>query len=106
MKTTTYKVEIFIAGGEYDVRSACARYCNNVGLCVTMTKTNYIYTSGSAEGWIIGLINYAKYPKKKAEVWDSAWWLTKTLLYFTGQEDCTIQDHEKSVLVTLKDFDQ
>ncbi len=42
-------------------RNICQTYCNNVGLCVTITPTEFIYTNGSEPGCAIGLINYPKF---------------------------------------------
>ena len=103
METTAYKVEIFIAGSLADIRPVCQMYVNR-GLCVTVTKTQYIYKGGRANGAIVGLINYAKYPSDNSEIWLHAMALAHLLLANTGQSDCTIQDNEKSVLLTIKDL--
>lgn len=49
-----------------------ATYLNEIGLCVTLTPTKFIYADGWENGCIIGLINYPRFPdtpdniKKKA----------------------------------------
>ena len=37
-------------------------YVNLVGLCVTLTPTDFIYVNGSEPGLIVGLINYPRFP--------------------------------------------
>jgi len=43
-------------------RKVCQTYCNDVGWCVTLTPTDFIYTNGSEPGCIVGLINYPRFP--------------------------------------------
>lgn len=38
------------------------QYVNDVGLCVSLTETTFIYTGGSEPGLIVGLINYPRFP--------------------------------------------
>ena len=42
----------------------CQEFVNNVGLCVTVTPTEYIYTNGNEPGAAIGLINYPRFPSE------------------------------------------
>lgn len=56
----TMTIFLFVTGK--DVEEHCQNYCDKHGLCVTITKTNYIFTGGSEEGYIIGLINYPRFP--------------------------------------------
>ena len=102
-ETESYKAEIFIAGSLGDIRSLCQWYANR-GLCVTVTETLYIYKGGRSRGAIVGLINYAKHPSSRDKIWAHAMSLAKSLLAWTNQDDCTIQDHEKSLLLEQKDL--
>ena len=38
------------------------QYVDDVGLCVTLTETTFIYTNGNEPGLIVGLINYPRFP--------------------------------------------
>ena len=42
----------------------CKEYVDSIGLCVTVTKTEFIYNGGREPGVIIGLINYPRFPMK------------------------------------------
>ena len=101
-----YKVEIFIAGDIEQITDICQQYCDKVGLCVTVTKTNYVFTRGSEAGAVIGLINYARFPKEPEDIWDTASLLAVHLKIKTDQGSYTIQDHERSVFVSTRDEDQ
>lgn len=45
-----------------DVYSICQKYCDEIGLCVTVSPTKFIYKSGCEDGCVVGLINYPKFP--------------------------------------------
>lgn len=47
-----------------EARRVIQKYVNEVGLCVTLTPTEFIYTEGSEPGFAVGLINYPRFPSK------------------------------------------
>ena len=49
-------------------REICQDYCNKIGLCVTITETEFIYTDGNERGCIVGLINYPRFPSTPEEI--------------------------------------
>lgn len=59
---TTYRAQIFMAGDIGQAKQVCREYCKKVGLCVTVTPTDFIYTGGEEAGFVIGLINYPRFP--------------------------------------------
>lgn len=52
----SYPVSIFIAGDPDAARRICRNFCDEEGLCVTVTPTTYVYTGGDENGheWVIG----------------------------------------------------
>ncbi len=72
MKTVnTFTATIYVglrnndAGDSFPVglaKQICQDYVNQVGLCVTVTETTFVYTNGSEPGVIVGLINYPRFP--------------------------------------------
>ena len=58
----TYWAKIFIAGDIAIIKQVCREHCFDVGLCVTVEPTTYIYTGGEEDGVVIGLINYPRFP--------------------------------------------
>ncbi|MEN6594703.1 MAG: hypothetical protein ABFC31_07160 [Clostridiaceae bacterium] len=70
-------------GEELSVRVArdiCQGYCNKVGLCVTLTETEFIYTDGNERGCLIGLINYPRFPSNPDRILEHAIAITRLLL--------------------------
>lgn len=68
----TYAISIAMAGDIEQAKQVCRRYCYEVGLCVTIEPTTYIYTGGEEVGFRIGLINYPRFPKEPEKLWTRA----------------------------------
>ncbi len=60
-------------------------YCNEVGLCVTVTPTTFVYTGGREPGAAIGLINYPRFPSSPEKIREHALALAKQLKDRLGQ---------------------
>lgn len=73
----------------------CQEYVGKVGLCVTFTKTEYIYTNGNEPGLIIGLINYPRFPSTYNEIYNHAINLGKLLMKALGQYRVSIMMNDK-----------
>ena len=104
----SFEVKIFVGFKEYtnidrtehilhdliDCEHICQDYCNNVGLCVTVTPTKYIYTNGSEPGAIVGLIQYPRFPKDEDIIVKHAYELADELMVKLGQYRVTINSND------------
>jgi hypothetical protein len=90
--TISWPVSIFIAGDHEAATRICREFCNEIGLCVTVTPTTYVYTGGEEEGVIVGLINYPRFPALPHEINEVAEQLALRLKDGLGQGSFTIQD--------------
>jgi ferredoxin len=77
----TFWCRIYMAGDITLAKQVCREYCLGVGLCVTITPTQFIYSGGEEAGFIIELVNYPKFPKGKQEILDRANTLAENLVY-------------------------
>lgn len=97
----SYPVSIFIAGAAVTADRICHEYCQELGFCVTVTETRYIYRDcavhGTDDGVIVGLINYPRYPETPAEIWARAEVLAARLCDGLSQQSYTIQAPDKTV---------
>lgn len=85
-------VKIFMAGDYERAKDICQRYCSDVGLCVTVTPTSYVYKYGREEGFIAELINYPRFPETQASLSGLAMTLADLLLYELDQGSYTIMN--------------
>jgi len=49
-------------------RKLLQEYVDEVGLCVTFTPTEYLYTNGAEPGFCVGLINYPRFPSSSQKI--------------------------------------
>lgn len=78
----------------------CQEYCNDVGLCVSVTTTKYIYTKGNECGAIIGLIQYPRFPLDEYQLKKYTLELGQTLMKSLGQFRVTINFNDEVVMLT------
>lgn len=108
IKTVTDPIEtkIFICGDLDVATQECLDYCTEVGLCVTVTPTMYVYRGGRQSGMIIGLINYPRFPSNRQGIWAHAMNLAVRLKYILKQGSFTVQNDKVSTFVSDRDEDQ
>lgn len=104
----SYPVQIFIAGSYCKAKEIAQKFCNEVGCCVTVSKTVYVYTGGKEKGVVVGFINYPRFPNKPDEIEDKANQLAELLLKGLKQQSYSIQtpDETKWVSYRPEDVDQ
>jgi hypothetical protein len=101
----SYPVSIFMAGDCEAARAVCREHCDQVGLCVTVTPTTYVYTGGEEAGFIVGLINYPRFPSASKDIWYRAEALAFHLRAQLGQESFTLQAPDKTVWFSWREAD-
>lgn len=106
MKTqteNTYWVKIYIAGAIETAKQIIRADCMREGLCVTIEPTLFIYKGGEEEGYVVGLINYPRFPKEDQEIWDRACDLAMKLLDGTFQESVLLMSPDKTQWFTKRE---
>jgi len=86
----TFNVEIHMAGDIASAGQYIQRYAAETGMCVTLTAQSFIYTGGREEGFKVGFINYARFPKDQADIVALAIDLSDCLLVHLGQHSYSI----------------
>ncbi len=97
VEVSSYPISIFIGGAGKEAMMRAKGYCDDVGLCVTVTDTRYVYTGGMTFGVIVGLINYPRFPLTPDELWAHAEALGERLRRGLKQDSYTIQAPDKTV---------
>lgn len=101
-RCTSWPVSIFIAGDIEKAKEICAAYCDEVGLCITVTPTDYVYRGGQDAGVIVGLINYPRFPAEHSAITDTAVELAKFLRTGLGQESFSIQTPDETAFYSWR----
>lgn len=93
----SYPISIFMAGDISAATDYVRQYCDENGLCVTVTPTCYVYTGGQEAGFIVGLINYPRFPSSPEGLWAVAESVAAYLRERLYQDSYTIQAPDKTV---------
>lgn len=88
-------------------RKFCSNYVNDIGLGVTLTPTEYIYTNGGdpragytgEPGVMIGLINYPRFPSEPSEIRELALELARNLKAEFEQNRVTVMFPDETVML-------
>ena len=99
----TFWVKLYIAGPEPVAEQICREYCFNVGLCVTIEKTKFIYTGGEETGVIVGLINYPRFPEDPGNINKVAEGLAMKMLREMHQHSVLIQTPQTTKWISLRE---
>lgn len=95
----SHTVRIYVAGNYDRIEQVCSDFVSEVGLCVNVKKTNYIYTHGEQSGAEIGLISYPKFKPSLSQTWDEAIELCERLMDECNQKSATIIDSEEAIYI-------
>jgi hypothetical protein len=58
----TYAIRLYLSGPIEVAKQALRAECLREGLCVTIEPTTFIYTGGEEAGYVVGLVNYPRFP--------------------------------------------
>jgi hypothetical protein len=72
------------------------------GLCITIEPTLYIYTGGEEIGYVVGLINYPRFPADPQDIVDRARNLMQKLLDETFQHSALLMLPEATQWITKR----
>lgn len=88
----TYWVKLYLSGPIEQAKQILRRECLTEGLCVTVEPTTFIYTGGEESGYMMGLINYPRFPSNPANIRERAMQLASMLLAETYQHSALVMD--------------
>lgn len=109
MKTiATYTASIYVGAREGytgEIRSLemarewLQRLANAGGLCVTLTPTEFIYKNGSEPGFVVGFINYPRFPALPAELKNKTLDIAKELLRMFKQQKVSVVFSDETIML-------
>lgn len=82
------------------VENICQEFCDDVGFCVTVTPTKYVYTDGWEQGAIVGIINYPRFPSSEKTLENRALLLATELMLKLEQKRVTIDFPSNTTMLT------
>lgn len=99
----SYWVRIYLSGPIEQAKQTIRAECLRQGLCVTIEPTTFIYTGGEEQGYVVGLVNYPRFPSEPAALVERARALMLKLLADTFQQSAMFMTPETAEWVTLRE---
>lgn len=108
IEVETYTAEIYCGlkegyeGKIYNqglVRPVVQNYCDTVKLGCTITFTHFVYVEGDEPGVVVGIINYPRFPKTRAEIQFHAFELAELLKDRFNQHRVSVVFPDKTVML-------
>ncbi len=98
----TYWVKLFMAGNIQQAKKHLGLLCFDIGLCVTVEPTTYVYTGGEEKGIVVGFINYPRFPRKPEELWDIAKGIGNNLRVELNQWSFSLMDANRTWWISYR----
>lgn len=86
----TFTIKLYLSGPIEIAKQVAREYCLKAGLCVTIDPTLFIYTGGEESGYVVGLLNYPRFPTTEAALEEKAEELMHRLLVATAQHSALL----------------
>jgi hypothetical protein len=94
-KMHTFWCKIYIAG-PIDIAKQLLREECSKGLCVTIEPTWYIYTGGEEAGYVVGLIQYPRFPNSQENILTRTIEIAEMLMEKTYQSSASVMTPEET----------
>lgn len=98
----TFWARIYMSGPIEAAKQALRAECLREGLCVTIEPTLFIYTGGEEAGFVVGLVNYPRFPSTLEAITRRAEQLIDGLLGATHQHSAMLMTPETTRWVSRR----
>jgi len=98
----SFWARIYASGPIEVAKQVLRQECLREGLCVTIEETTFIYTGGEEAGYVVGFVNYPRFPSGQDAIWDRAVSVAKLLLEETYQHSILIMSPAKTLWITKR----
>lgn len=99
----TYQIRLFLSGPIEVAKQALRAECLREGLCVTIEPTTFIYTGGEEAGYVVGLLNYPRFPSSVEQLDRRARHVMYALLDATHQHSALMVTPTTSEWITKRE---
>jgi hypothetical protein len=75
-------------------------WVDRISICVTVTRTQFVYKKGNEPGLIVGFINYPRFPSEEQDIRMKALMLAGELLHFCKQMRMSVVFPDKTIMLS------
>ena len=101
MQLPTYQIKIYLSGSIEVAKQVIRKHLLEHPLCVTIEPTTFIYVGGEEAGYVVGLLNYPRFPSAPNELNVRADVLAELLLKKTFQRSALVVKPETTRWITF-----
>lgn len=101
MTLPTYQIKIYLSGPIEVAKQIIRKHLLDAPLCVTIEPTTFIYMGGEEAGYVVGLLNYPRFPTAPNELAVRAGILANLLLEGTFQRSALMVTPEQTSWMTI-----
>lgn len=98
----THWVKLYLSGPIEAAKQLLRAECLREGLCVTIEPTQFIYTGGEEAGYVVGLINYPRFPAQPEAINDRARAIMEMLMKGTFQSSALMMTPDESTWISSR----
>ena len=98
----TYQIRLYLSGPIDVAKQVIREHVLTHPLCVTVEPTTFIYTGGEEQGYVVGLLNYPRFPTAPNELNVRAKALAELLLDRTFQHSALIVTPTDTTWITKR----
>lgn len=98
----TFTARLYLSGPIEVAKQIIRADCLREGLCVTVEPTTFIYTGGEEAGYVVGLVNYPRFPADRVAIIQRARDLMFRLLEGTHQHSALLVTPEVTEWVSKR----
>ncbi len=104
----TYTVRLYMGGDIAQAKAILRRECYspNEGLCVTVEPTTFVYTGGEEAGFVVGFVNYPRFPTTPKELLARAEDIAHSLIIGLCQWSALVVAPDKTVWISHRPEDR
>jgi hypothetical protein len=102
MKLPTYQIKIYLSGSIEVAKQVIREHLLDNPLCVTIEPTTFIYVGGEEAGYVVGLLNYPRFPTLPNELNVRADILAELLIKKTFQRSALVVKPKMTTWITLE----
>ncbi len=99
----THTVRLYLSGPIEVAKQTIRQECLERGLCVTIEPTLFIYTGGEEAGYMVGIVNYPRFPSSQVDLDKRALELMHKLLDATHQHSALMVTPDETTWITKRE---
>lgn len=104
IECNTFTASIYISTTKQEAISFLSKYFGNLGMCATVTETDFVFTGGREVGVCIGFINYPKYVSTPEDIAHTVIEIADKMLTKTYQRSCSVVCSDRTYYLTNTDI--